>query len=86
MIKAAVMVLLIGFCAACSQSTPPAKTPAANTATNAGPAEVPKSTVQQIVEDMTGKTTVDAGQRAKATIRRVNAQKNAQYEEIQNSQ
>jgi len=41
----------------------------------------PSSSVGQIIEDMTGKTDVKAGQRAAATIRKVSAQENKDLEE-----
>jgi len=94
MIRGIAIIVLVGFCSACSPATAP-KTPVSNTATNVAitttttttmPVAAPKSAVGQIIDDMTGKTTVDAGQRAKATIRRVNAKEKAQYDEIQNSQ
>jgi hypothetical protein len=42
----------------------------------------PSSSVGQIIEDMTGKTDIKAGQRAKATIKKVSAQENQDLEEV----
>jgi hypothetical protein len=42
----------------------------------------PSSSVGQIIEDMTGKTDVKAGQRAAATIRKVQAQETKDLNEV----
>ena len=42
----------------------------------------PSGTAAQIIEDMTGKTDVKAGQRAAATIHRVNEQETKDLDEV----
>ena len=58
-------VLMVG----CGQVDQPAPTATGGAATNAAP----KSTAQEAIEGFTGKTAVDAGQRAKAKLNAIDA-------------
>jgi hypothetical protein len=61
--------------------TPPKATPAAPppSATNS---TAPKSTAQGIIEDMTGKTTIDQGRKAQDKIRAISNQHNKDLDEV----
>ena len=48
------------------------------------PAPASSSTINTVIEGLTGKTAVDAGQNAKQKIRQISAQENKQINEVLN--
>ena len=76
LIQRGVAVILASLCVAgCCRR----KEDASKTGKNAPAA---KSTADQIIEGITGKTAVDAGMRAKATIQAVNAKRKVEFNEV----
>ena len=69
-----VLVLLVAVLAGCSKKPDATPADASKQATGGG-------TVNQVVEGMTGKSDIEAGQRAKATIRKISAQENKDLNE-----
>jgi len=68
---------LAGCAPAEKMAAPEAPPPAAS---NAAPAE--KTTGRQAIEGFTGKTAVDAGERTKAKVKDIKAQRRENFEEI----
>lgn len=66
------------LCLGCSQQ-PAAKPAGSAPATNAPAAQ---STAREVIEGFTGKTAVDAGQRAKAKLKAVDAQRQQDMNEV----
>ena len=71
-----VIITAVILFAGCSRTTSTGKADEKN-------AQAPgKSTAMQVVEGMTGKTAVDSGRKARATIEKVSAQENQNIDEI----
>lgn len=70
----AVLAAVLGGVSACSRESPAS----AAGGTNAPP----PSAAQRTINDLTGKTAVDAGQRTKAQIEAINAARKKQFDEI----
>jgi hypothetical protein len=76
--KRLLLTLALSAIGGCSQ---PSHSPSGTGATTNAPEEPASAT--RVIDDLTGKTAVDAGRRAAATIRKVNAQEQKDYKEIQ---
>ena len=72
------MAIWVAGCAPAGKKAMTAGQPPA--LSNAAPSE--KTVARQAIEGFTGKTSVDAGERTKAKIRDINAQRRQNFEEI----